>query len=81
IYFMPSLTIISLLFFLLLSLFYKVFLYLILFYALSYIIISLVYSIKFTIKEKNPRYLFITVPLYIITHFCYGIGFLYGVLK
>ena len=81
IYFMPSLTIISLLFFLLLSLFYKVFLYLILFYALSYIIISLTYSIKSTIKEKNPRYLFITVPLYIITHFCYGIGFLYGVLK
>jgi len=80
IYLLPSLTIILLLFFLILSLFSKIFLYLILFYAFFYIIVSLAYSIKFTIKEKNPRYLFIILPLYIITHFCYGIGFLCGVL-
>jgi len=52
-----------------------------LFYAFFYIIVSLAYSIKFAIKEKDIKYFFITVPLYIITHFCYGIGFLYGVLK
>jgi len=81
IYLLPSLTIILLLFFLILSLFYRVFLYLILIYALFYIMVSLAYSIKFTIKEKNLRYLFIILPLYITTHFCYGIGFLYGVFK
>jgi len=81
IYLLPSLTIILLLFFLILSLFHKISLYLILFYAFFYIIVSLAYSIKFAIKEKDIKYFFITVPLYIITHFCYGIGFLYGVLK
>ncbi|HEC91979.1 MAG TPA: glycosyltransferase family 2 protein [Candidatus Atribacteria bacterium] len=81
IYLLPSLTIILLLFFLLLSLFHKIFLYFVLFYAFFYIIVSLAYSIKFTVKEKNPRYLFIILPLYITTHFCYGIGFLCGALK
>ena len=81
IYFMPSLTIIIFLLFLVLSLFYRAFLYLILGYAVFYILVSVAYSVTVIVKEKDTRYLFIILPLYVITHFCYGTGFLCGVFK
>jgi glycosyltransferase involved in cell wall biosynthesis len=81
IHFMPSFTILILLLFFALSLVYKEFLYFIVGYALFYILVSGVYAAIASAKENDIRYLFIIPPIYLITHFCYGAGFLYGVFK
>jgi len=46
-----------------------------------YLIVNLFFSIKISLKEKDFKYLFLMPPAFIIRHFGYGLGSLWGLLK
>lgn len=71
----------SLMILLILSIFSLIFFWLFLFVISLYFLISFYFSVKIASREKDFRYLFLMPVIFIVRHFFYGLGSIWGLFK
>ena len=80
-HYVPFISVLSLIFFLISSFFFKPTIYLFLFIIGLYLLASLFFSISIAIREKNLGLFFVLPLAFACRHFGYGLGSLIGFIK